>query len=582
MKYYSPKVVIVWSGAAGLRSAIHMFENGFTDVLVVGDRKFDDAHTTQARGGINAAAGTLDKDDSPLIHAVDTFREWQFLANPYLVETLTRHSTDAIDDLIRWWANFHKEADGITYTQRFFWAHSYRRTFFSGDETGKEMIRVMTQRARELEIPFLEDTYVHTLITDDWVAKWIEAINKANEDITVTADIVLFACWGYANVYFRSSSRNKENFWDAIGVAYRAGATIWDIEMVQFHPTWLLYPEEKFWELVTEAVRWEWWKLFNAQWERFMWKYDEKKWELSTRDVVARANFSEIHEGRGTEKWGIWLDISHKPKDYILERLPKMHSMILEYNSIDISENAVEIAPTTHYTMGGIWFDHDTYETSLKNFYVAWECSMWVHGANRLWGNSLMETLVFWKKVAEKILKDLQISTSTDSPRPKNISQLSKENLCTSSLKNCTGLLDPQNTLTQIRKLVWEYAGIVRNEKELQYLQEQLAVFRRDIASKWLKSCGNSYDDIVMHNRVETVLDLAELICFWALERTESRGAHYRSDYPNMSQDFHKNLIHTFKNNRLLSKWKEIPQASPGLQYWLDNFEEPNNYWHSE
>ena len=154
--------------------------------------------------------------------------------------------------------------------------------------------------------------------------------------------------------------------------------------MVQFHPTGLLYPEEKFGELVTEAVRGEGGRLLNANGERFMKKYDPIKQELSTRDVVARANFQEIHESRGTNKRGVWLDISHQPRDYILSRLPKMHSMILEYNGVDIAKDPVEVAPTTHYTMGGIWFDPETYETSLENFFVAGECSMGVHGANRL------------------------------------------------------------------------------------------------------------------------------------------------------------------------------------------------------
>ena len=195
------------------------------------------------------------------------------------------------------------------------------------------MIRVMSARAKELQIPFLEETYVHTLLKEDEKVTGIMAIDKNSEQqIHIKAPIVVFATGGYPNVYFRSSSRNKENFGDAINMAYQAGVTIGDIEMVQFHPTGLLYPEEKFGELVTEAVRGEGGRLINGKGERFMKKYDPIKQELSTRDVVARANFQEIHEGRGTDKRGVWLDISHQPRDYILSRLPKMHSMILKYN----------------------------------------------------------------------------------------------------------------------------------------------------------------------------------------------------------------------------------------------------------
>ncbi len=572
MKKIETSVVIVGSGGAGLMTAIQLFENWFKDVLIVWDRKFDDAHTTQARGGINAALGTLDPEDSSLIHAVDTYREGQFIANPNLVETLAYNAPSAIEDLLRWWADFHKEDDGKTITQRFFWAHSYRRTCFSGDQTGKEMIRVMSARAKELEIPFLEETYVYKLLKDGEKASGVMAIDKkTNKQIHIEAPIVVFATGGYPNVYFRSSSRNKENFWDAINMAYEAWVMIGDIEMVQFHPTGLLYPEEKFGELVTEAVRGEGGKLINAKGERFMHKYDPNKLELSTRDVVARANFAEIHEGRGTEKRGVWLDISHQPREYILNRLPKMHSMILQHNNVDIAEQPVEVAPTTHYTMGGIWFDPATYETTLQNFFVAWECTMGVHGANRLGWNSLMETMVFGKKVAGKILKIKD-----------NLNWVSNNEKEITKWEVCSGTLDSWEILTEIRKQVWEYAGIVRVESELLELQKYLANMRKKIESEWLACHGNLYVNTMMHNRVHAVLNIGELICKWALERKESRGAHYRSDHLEMSDDFHKNFMHILTDSGLESHWKDVPMPSEKLQHGLDNFEETKNYGHSE
>lgn len=569
MKKYNPKVVIVGSGAAGLRAAIHFFENGVTDILIVWDRKFNDAHTTQARGGINAALGTLDAADSTLLHAVDTYREGQFLAHPKLVETLTNEAPSAIDDLLRWGANFHKELDGSTLTQRFFGAHSYRRTLFSGDETGKEMIRVMTKRALELGIPFLEESYVYDLLHTDETVHGVLAINKQNEHIHIDAPIVLFACGGFSNTYFRSSSRNKENFGDCMNLAFNAGAMVGDIEMVQFHPTGLLYPEEKFGELVTEAVRGEGGKLFNALGERFMPKYDRVKMELSTRDVVARANFAEIHAGRGTEKGWVYLDISHKPKQYILERLPKMYSMILKYNNIDISKDPVEIAPTTHYTMGGIWFDPESYETTLKNFYVAGECTMGVHGANRLGGNSLMETMVFGKNVADKILKEVKSVEHTDIEYsvPKF---------------ECNGTLDAEQILEYIRKQVWEYAGIVRNAQELEKLSNILTQVKNDIEEKWIACNGNEYTNIMMLRRIETVLSFSQMICEWALERKESRWAHYRDDYPEINEDFAQNYLHIMKDGEKRSFWQDIPAPSKDLQHGLDTFTETQNYGHSE
>ncbi len=286
--------------------------------------------------------------------------------------------------------------------------------------------------------------------------------------------------------------------------------------------------------------------------------------------MVARANFQEIHEGRGTDKWWVWLDISHKSKKYILERLPKMHSMILKYNNVDISKDPVEISPTTHYTMWGIWFDPKTYETTLKNFFVAGECTMWVHGANRLWGNSLMETMVFWKNVAQRILDTFENIAPDNSDEVVHISPV------------CEGTLDANGTLTEIRKEVWEYAWIVRTEEELLKLTQILSEYRIKIQKEWIKCSWDEYTNTMMHNRIHTVLDFAELICKWALERKESRGAHYRLDYPEMDERFARNYLHQVCDGKIVSTWKDVPAPSSELQYGLDTFEEPNNYGHQE
>jgi len=573
MKKIQTSVVIVGSGWAGQRCAIELWEQGCRDILIVGDRKFSDPHTTQARWWINAALATLDEEDTPLIHAVDTFREWQFVAHPDLVELLADHAPSAIADLISWWANFHKEEDWETLTQRFFGAHSYRRTVFSGDETGLEMIKALSRKSLALGIPYLEDTYVYELLTKNGVAHWVLAKDKkTSETICIQAPSVVFATWWYANVYWRSSSRGKENFGDGMGIAFRAWAMIGDIELIQFHPTWLLFPEEKFGELVTEAVRWEWGRLYNNNGERFMKKYDPEKMELSTRDVVARANFWEIHQGRWTHNDGVYLDISHKSKKYILDRLPKMHSMILKYNNIDISEQPVEVAPTTHYTMWWIWFDPKTMETTIENFWVAWECSMWVHGANRLWWNSLMETMVFWKLVAQAIVKKW---------KSKMNESISFDQSLLESVLN-EWWVDSESVLLEIRKNMWELAGIVRTEKELKELLVYLESVNKKIESVWIQSCGSDYENVMMANRLLSVVELWLLICRWALERKESRGAHYREDYPEMSNKFNKNFVHYMIDGEIISQWKDISAPSSRLEQGLEEFERTKNYGHSE
>lgn len=569
----SYSVIIVWSWWAGLRCAIELRESGQEDILIIWDRAFDDPHTTQARGGINAALHTMDPDDTTLIHAVDTYREGQFVAHPDLVETLADNAPDAIDDLLRRWAQFHREDDGRL-TQRFFWAHSWRRTVFSGDETGKEMIRVMSARAKELGIPYLENTYVYDLLKQNDRVEWVATIwIESNEKHIFCADAVVLATWWYSNVYRRSSSRNKENFGDGIGLAYRAGAKIWDIELIQFHPTGLLYPEEKFGELVTEAVRWEGGILKNTKGERFMEKYDPEKMELSTRDVVARANFQEIHEGRGTERGGVYLDISHRSKEYILQRLPKMHSMILKYNNIDISEDPVEVAPTTHYTMWWIWFDPQTMKTSLPWLRAAGECTMWVHGANRLWGNSLMETMVFGKKIAQALFLSKEKKRERQNKDYGNVS---------SRIYTSKTWLIAQDTLTQVRKKMDDLAGIVRNEWELQELQTYLTWVQHEFDEKWIHPAWSEAETIIAWRRLQTVLQLWLQIAQWALERKESRGAHWREDALEMDALFNKNLIHQYKEWKNEIYRQDIPSPSSRLEKWLEEFERTKNYGHSE
>jgi len=355
LKNYKTDVLVIGTGAAGLRTAIEAHDLG-SKVLLIGRCKHGDAHTNLATGGINAALATTDPKDNWLIHAADTLKEGQFLADPIFVETLCKNAPAAVKELVRWGVRFAKDKRGVL-IQRFFGAHVYRRTCFYGDQTGKEMMRVLVKRAEKRKIHFLDEAYISSLIVKNGKCKGALGINVKNGDIVIiNARATVLATGGYSRLYSRSSSRVFENFGEGVAMAYNIGATLMDMEMLQFHPTGMVWPKKMAGVLVTEAVRGEGGHLTNNKGERFMEKYDKKRMDLSARDIVARSNYNEIVNGRGTKHNGVWLDISHKNAAYIKERLPKMYKQFMDVG-VDITKQKMEVAPTAHYSMGGIRTD---------------------------------------------------------------------------------------------------------------------------------------------------------------------------------------------------------------------------------
>ena len=327
---------MIGTGAAGLRAAIELADRG-VQVLCVGKRRRDDAHTVLASGGINAALATMDPEDSWEQHAADTLRESYWLADPRAVELLCRGAPEAIEDLVRYGAQFAREDDGRL-TQRYFGAHRWRRTCFAGDYTGREIQRTLVRRAAELGVAMRDDVYVTRLLVHE--GRVFGAYGFDVEDGSrwvIVADAVVLAAGGHTRIWRRSSSRRDENTGDAMRLAAEAGCRLRDMELVQFHPTGMVFPEESAGTLVTEAVRGEGGILRNAAGERFMERYDPERLELSTRDRVALAIYTEIAEGRGTEHGGVLLDISHLDRDLVLRRLPRMYRQFLDLAMLDIT-----------------------------------------------------------------------------------------------------------------------------------------------------------------------------------------------------------------------------------------------------
>ena len=313
---YSTDVLIIGCGGAGLRAAIALHDAG-RRVLVLGKRPKTDAHTVLAEGGINAALGTLDPADTWAIHAADTLKEGRFLGHPGMVERLCREAPAMIEELERWGVPFAREADGRL-SQRFFGAHRYRRTCFVGDYTGLEIIRALVRETDRRQIPILERVYASHLLTAGGRVNGALGFRlEDGQEVVVQAGAVLLATGGHTHIYHRSTSRRRESTGDGMALAFAVGAPLADMELVQFHPSGMVWPAEMDGMLVTEAVRGEGGQLRNQAGERFMARYDPERLELSTRDRVALANYTEITAGRGSAHGGVWLDISHQPAELI-------------------------------------------------------------------------------------------------------------------------------------------------------------------------------------------------------------------------------------------------------------------------
>src|SRR6478735_7850413 len=335
-------VLVIGTGGSGLRTAIELAEQGIA-VLVVGKRPKADAHTTLAAGGINAALATMDAEDTWQQHAADTLTESYLLADPVTVQMVTEGAAESIRDLERYGMAFARETDGRI-SQRFFGAHTFRRTAFAGDYTGLEIQRALVHRATQLQIHVLDTVYITRLLVEGNTV--FGAFGFDLEDGTryiVHADAVILAVGGHTRIWRHSSSRRDENTGDAFRLAVEAGCRIRDPELVQFHPSGLIEPENAAGTLVSEAARGEGGILRNGLGERFMSRYDPERMELSTRDRIALACYTEIKEGRGTPHGGVLLDVSHLPRETIMRRLPRVYHTLLDLQMLDITRQPIEI-----------------------------------------------------------------------------------------------------------------------------------------------------------------------------------------------------------------------------------------------
>jgi succinate dehydrogenase / fumarate reductase flavoprotein subunit len=557
-------VLIVGAGAAGLRAAIGLAQAG-VDVLVLGKRRHGDAHTVWAAGGINATLGNVDPDDRWQIHAADTVGEGHFVNDPRMVETLAREAPERVLELRDWGCPFSLTEDGEL-NQRYFGAQSFRRTCFAGDTTGEAILGTLVAKARQEGVPYREDVYVTKLLKCGGRVNGAVGFDLGSgRKLLFRARAIVLAAGGYTSIYRRGSSRPDENNGDAMALAYEAGAALKDMEFVQFHPTGMIEPEEMDGRLVTEAVRGEGGRLYNAKGERFMERYSPEHMELDARDVVARANYREIQDGRGTPDGAVLLDVSHRDPGYVRERLPNMVEQFME-QGVDITEKPMKVSPTAHYGMGGIEVDPHTCATAVEGLYAVGESAAGVHGANRLGGNSLAETVVFGKILGEHLVRALDGLL----PAPLDREAARDHLAALDSLAAGTG---PEGLIGELQDLVWDHAGIVRTGERLREGLEGL--MRLEKRAGGLKA-GNapssgSARGLERALNLRAMLLTAEAVMRGALLREESRGAHHREDFPEESEAWRKNVLCAKEDGGGMHLWTEpVAEVPEEIQKAID------------
>ena len=527
-------VLIIGAGGAGLRASIEALAGGVS-VAVVCKSLLGKAHTVMAEGGIAAAMANVDAADDWRTHFRDTMRGGKFLNNWRMAQMHAQEAPERVRELEQWGALFDRTTDGEI-LQRAFGGHSFKRLCHVGDRTGLEMIRTLQDRGVNLGIDVYMECAITRLLKDgDRIAGAFGYWRETGRFVVFKAKSVVIATGGIGKAW-RITSNSWEYTGDGMALAYDAGAELMDMEFVQFHPTGMVWPPGVQGILVTEAVRGEGGILQNKDGERFMQRYDPEKMELSTRDVVARAIYTEAKEGRGTEHGGAYLDISHKPADYVKKKLPSMYHQFRELADVDITKGPMEVGPTCHYMMGGIRVDAETAAATVPGLFAAGEAAAGLHGANRLGGNSLSDLLVFGRRAGLAAAEHAR-SVGPVSIDTKQIEEASREML--EPFARGEGE-SPYRIHEALQDAMQSYVGIFRVEEDLRKGLGELQVLK-ERASR-LRVEGSRLFNPGWHlaRDLKSMLTVSEAVALSALERRESRGAHSRIDYTSYDEGWSK------------------------------------------
>ncbi len=531
-------VLIIGAGGAGMRAAISASE-GNASVTVVSKSLLGKAHTVMAEGGIAASVGNVDSKDNWMVHFSDTIVEGVYLANWRMAEILATEAPDRVYELEKFGALFDRTPEGMI-MQRAFGGHTYRRLCHVGDKTGLELIRTLEDQTLHRNIAVFDEVYITKIFSNDKGVYGAIGIRfRTGRFVVFDAKSILIATGGGGRVY-KTTSNSWESTGDGLGLAYDAGAVLMDMEMIQFHPTGMVYPPGVKGLLVTEGVRGEGGILLNSKGERFMKSYSPKKMELDARDVVARSIYYEIQKGNGTEHGGVYLDISHKGADFIKRKLPGMYSQFMDFAGVDITKQKMEVAPTVHYQMGGIKVDPETCKTNVNGLFAAGEVASGLHGANRLGGNSLADILVFGKRAGEaisKYIKNAAESSVSETDISKEMTRVARY------VNDANGGTNPYLLVEKLRDTMQNNVGIVRNGNDLSKALKDIESLKHEYNKVAVRGGMRYNQGLLTCLELGNMLIAGETIVRSALLRKESRGAHTRSDFPKKSREWLKNII---------------------------------------
>jgi len=521
-------VLIIGAGGAGLRAAIEALSAG-ARVAVVSKSLLGKAHTVMAEGGIAAAMANVDKADSWKTHFRDTMRGGKLVNNWRMAQLHAQESPERVRELEQWGALFDRTSDGDI-LQRAFGGHTFKRLCHVGDRTGLEMIRTLQDRGVQMGIDvFMECTIVRLLKDGNRVVGAFGYWREQGRFVVLKAKSIVVASGGIGKAW-PITSNSWECTGDGLTLAYEAGADLLDMEFVQFHPTGMVWPPGVQGLLVTEAVRGEGGILRNKLGERFMEKYDPKRMELSTRDLVARSIYTEVKEGRGSEHGGAFLDISHKPPEYVKQKLPSMYHQFKELADVDITKGPMEVGPTCHYMMGGILVDAESTATSLPGLFAAGEAAAGLHGANRLGGNSLSDLVVFGRRAglaaAEYAKKSAQGAIDAT-----QVAEAERDMLA--PFDRGSGE-NPYTVHRDLQAVMQSLVGIFRTEEDLAKSLVELEKLNQRAAKVKVEGSRLFNPGWHLARDLKSMLTVSEAVARSAQARKESRGAHSRIDYPNM------------------------------------------------